>query len=100
MNQNPIPCKVVVIGESGNSLYELFKIINYNLYPHNRIILKTIINNLITFIGVGKTSIITRYMNNTYYSNFIPTMGNCYASKIIDFQEKDKRIKFEVKNKF
>jgi len=24
-------------------------------------------------------------------------MGNCYASKIIDFEEKDKKIKFEVK---
>lgn len=39
-------------------------------------------------------------MNDTYYSNFIPTMGNCYASKLVDFEEKEKKIKFEVKLNF
>jgi GTPase SAR1 family protein len=65
MNNNlpAIPCKVVLLGES----------------------------------GVGKTSIISRYVNNTFHSNFIPTMGSCYATKTVPFIDLEKSLKFEVK---
>lgn len=49
--------------------------------------------------GVGKTSIIARYINNTFYSNFVPTMGSCYAARTVDFPEYEKNIKFEVRIK-
>ena len=60
---NAIPCKVVLLGES----------------------------------GVGKTSIISRYVNNMFHSNFVPTMGSCYATKTVSFPEAEKNLKFEVK---
>lgn len=47
--------------------------------------------------GVGKTSIISRYINNTFQSNFIPTMGSCFASKTLNFDNFGKSVKFEVK---
>jgi GTPase SAR1 family protein len=46
--------------------------------------------------GVGKTSIISRYVNNVFNSNFIPTMGSCYAAKQVHFKQYEKYIKFEV----
>ena len=64
-NFNCLPCKVVLLGES----------------------------------GVGKTSIIACYINNTFYNNFVPTMGSCYATKNVDFKENEKTIKFEVRIK-
>lgn len=59
---NAIPCKVVLLGES----------------------------------GVGKTSIISRYVNNMFQSNFVPTMGSCYATKSVPFQQFEKILKYEV----
>jgi GTPase SAR1 family protein len=46
--------------------------------------------------GVGKTSIISRYVNNIFNSNFIPTLGSCYAAKQVFFKDYEKNIKFEV----
>ena len=33
--------------------------------------------------GVGKTSIINRYIKNTFEDNIISTSGVCFSSKII-----------------
>ena len=49
--------------------------------------------------GVGKTSIISRYVKNIFSSNELPTPGASFASKIMYFNEFHKNIKFEVKNK-
>lgn len=46
--------------------------------------------------GVGKTSIITRYIKNTYSIDAPPTIGASFASKIINYKEFDKSIKFDV----
>ncbi len=56
--------------------------------------IRYIFNNKKT--GVGKTSIISRYINNTFQSNFIPTMGSCFASKTLNFEKFGKSVKFEV----
>jgi GTPase SAR1 family protein len=47
-------------------------------------------------LGVGKTSIITRYINNTFSSNFTPTFGSGYGSKTIKIHENNIAVKFEV----
>ena len=57
-----IPCKVVLIGES----------------------------------GVGKTSIISRYISNTFSSVLISTPGANFTSKTIFLQDENQSIKFEI----
>ena len=46
--------------------------------------------------GVGKTSIISRYVRNTFNSDVLPTPGVSFVSKIMNFVEYDKVIKFDV----
>ena len=46
--------------------------------------------------GVGKTSIISRYVNKIFHNNFIPTMGSCFATKTEVFNDLGKSIKYEV----
>ena len=69
-NENTKNCKVVLIGESGN---------------------------IIIIKGVGKTSIIQRYVHDNYSSSFNTTLGATYATKSINYVELSKIIKFEVR---
>ena len=57
-----IPCKVVLIGES----------------------------------GVGKTSIIARYINNTFSNVLMATPGANFTTKTVFMAEENQSIKFEV----
>ena len=57
-----LPCKVVLIGES----------------------------------GVGKTSIIQRYINNTFNAVLAATPGASFTTKTIYLQEYKQSIKFEI----
>ena len=66
-------CKVVLIGESGM--------------------------NIIT-IGVGKTSIINRFVNNSFNTDYMPTLGASYTSRTLFMEDHNKMIKFEVKENF
>ena len=52
---------------------------------------------LIGEAGVGKTCIISRFINNTYGENTITTTGASYTSKIITFPEyENRKINFEI----
>ena len=62
-------CKVVLIGETGI---------------------------LLNYKGVGKTSIISRFVHNKFDSEFMTTLGASYAAKSLFLEEYDKMIKFEV----
>ncbi len=57
-----IPCKIVLIGES----------------------------------GVGKTSIISRYISNTFSSVLMATPGANFTTKTIYLKEQKQSIKFEI----
>ena len=46
--------------------------------------------------GVGKTSIISRYMNNTFKTQQLPTTGANFVSKTIIMEDENKSIKFEL----
>ena len=47
--------------------------------------------------GVGKTSIISRYTNNTFEENIMSTTGASYCGKAMTFDEYGgKTIKFEI----
>lgn len=46
--------------------------------------------------GVGKTCIIGRYVNDVFDENSISTSGASYAGKVMNFEEYDKTIKFEI----
>ena len=47
--------------------------------------------------AVGKSCLISRFINNTFLSNFVPTMGSCFSTKELCFEEfNKKRIKLEV----
>ena len=47
--------------------------------------------------GVGKTSIISRFINNVFGENIISTTGASYAGKTMTFDEfGGKAIKFEI----
>jgi small GTP-binding protein len=46
--------------------------------------------------GVGKTCIITRYLNNTFDEEEMSTTGASYASKTMLFPEYNKALKFEI----
>jgi len=66
-----ISCKVVLLGESGKIIWEID-------------------------IGVGKTSIISRFINNTFQANNMSTTGASFAAKTMYFEKYDKTVKFEV----
>ena len=61
-DKKAIPCKVVLIGES----------------------------------GVGKTSIINRYISNTFSATLTATPGASFTTKTIYLKEYDQSIKFEI----
>jgi len=46
--------------------------------------------------GVGKSSIINRYVNDQFLSDSKPTLGASFASKVMNFKEYDKILKFDV----
>ena len=46
--------------------------------------------------GVGKTSIINRYTQNTFKSQRLPTTGANFVTKTIILEEENKSIKFEI----
>ena len=45
---------------------------------------------------VGKTSIINRYIANTFSSIFTPSLSVSYIKKVVDFEEYNFSIKFEI----
>ena len=61
-DRRALPCKVVLIGES----------------------------------GVGKTSIITRYMSNTFSSTLASTPGANFTTKTVYLEEEQQSIKYEI----
>jgi hypothetical protein len=69
-NKAATPCKVVLLGESG-------KYLNITL-------------------GVGKSSIISRYINDTFQNNNMSTTGASFAAKSMFFDQFDRNLKFEV----
>ena len=46
--------------------------------------------------GVGKTSIISRYISNTYRNQQLPTTGANFVTKTIILEDENKSIKFEL----
>ena len=46
--------------------------------------------------GVGKTCIISRYVNNTYDQKSETTNGASYASKVVEFAEYEKSLRFDI----
>ena len=44
--------------------------------------------------GVGKTSIISRYISNTYRNQQLPTTGANFVTKTIILEDENKSIKF------
>lgn len=68
-DENTKTCKLVLIGETGE---------------------------VITYIGVGKTSIIQRFIYNNFKSTLNSTIGATFATKAIKYDEYSKVIKFEV----
>ncbi len=50
--------------------------------------------------GVGKTSIVTRYIKDTFEDNILSTAGVCFSSKMLDFPESKQRCKLDVIYKY
>ena len=46
--------------------------------------------------GVGKTCIISRYVNNTYDEKSETTNGASYASKVIDLEQYKQSLRFDI----
>ena len=46
--------------------------------------------------GVGKTCIISRYVNNTYDEKSETTNGASYASKIIELEQYKQSLRFDI----
>ena len=46
--------------------------------------------------GVGKTSLINRYVSNTFESNMVPTPGSSFTTKTMLFKNYNKSIKFDI----
>ena len=46
--------------------------------------------------GVGKTSIISRYTNNTFSSILMSTTGASFATKTLMLEEENQSVKFEI----
>lgn len=57
------------------------------------------INCKVVMLGeaaVGKTSIINRYINNSFNPDNMSTSGASYASKTMHFEQHSKNIKFDI----
>ena len=50
--------------------------------------------------GVGKTSIINRYVKNIFAENIISTAGVCFSSKLINVKDLNQNCKLDVKYNF
>ena len=59
----------------------------------NKLILKTV---LLGEIGVGKTSLIKQFTNNTFDENISSSISSQYSSKIITINRLNKDIKFDL----
>ena len=46
--------------------------------------------------AVGKTSLINRFINDTFKEDFVPTMVGCYSSKDIFYEKANRKIKYEI----
>ena len=46
--------------------------------------------------AVGKSSIINRFISNSFKSDFSPTMVGCYSAKEVYFEEQKQKISFEI----
>ena len=46
--------------------------------------------------AVGKSCLISRFVNNQFQSNFVPTMGGCYSSKEVNYPKLKKKLKYEI----
>ena len=46
--------------------------------------------------GVGKTSIISRYISNSFRSQQLPTTGANFVSKTVILEDENQSIKFEL----
>ena len=46
--------------------------------------------------GVGKTSLINRYVSNTFESNMVPSPGGSFTTKTMLFKNYNKSIKFDI----
>ena len=46
--------------------------------------------------AVGKTSFINRFVNDTFTSEFVPTMIGCYSSKEVFYEKANRKIKYEI----
>ena len=46
--------------------------------------------------GVGKTSIISRYINNTFKTQLMSTPGANFVTKNVIMEDENKSIKFEI----
>jgi GTPase SAR1 family protein len=69
------------------------KILKMNYVDSNAVACKVV---LLGESGVGKTSIISRYVKNIFSSNELPTPGASFASKIMYFNDFNKNVKFDV----
>ena len=47
--------------------------------------------------GVGKTSIINRYLKHTFEEEILSTSGICFNSKTLTFEEANETCKIDVK---
>ena len=47
--------------------------------------------------GVGKTSIINRYLKHTFEEEILSTSGICFNSKTLTFEETNETCKIDVK---
>jgi len=48
--------------------------------------------------GVGKTSIVNRYVNDKFEGNILSTQGVCFFSKLLEFPEAKQSCKLDVNN--
>ena len=46
--------------------------------------------------AVGKTCLINRFVNDTFQTDFVPTMVGCYSSKDIFYEKANRKIKYEI----
>lgn len=48
--------------------------------------------------GVGKTSIVNRYIKGTFDNSVLSTAGVCFSSKTLEFPDLKETCKLDVKN--
>lgn len=90
--------KLLIIGDSGtyqSKNHSQHQFTYYTWTTHNKKLYKThLINIFVWFLGVGKSSLLLRFADNTFNGSYITTIGVDFKIRTVDVN--GSRVKLQI----